>query len=83
MQNCNPARNPVEVGTKLFKEGDEAHVNRTFFMQLVILTMTGVIELKYCKFEKQVADILTKPLKYEAFVKLKGMMGISALSNQD
>ncbi|GLT56153.1 hypothetical protein SLA2020_292210 [Shorea laevis] len=123
MHNCNPARTPVEVGTKLFKEGDDAHVNPTFFKQLVgslrYLTCTRpdisygvgliskfmksphqshlqvakrimrdlinkrVIELKYCKSENQVADILTKPLKYEAFVKLKGMIGISALPNQD
>ncbi|GLU00269.1 hypothetical protein SLE2022_176490 [Rubroshorea leprosula] len=35
MHNCNPAKTPVEVGTKLFKEGDDVRVNPTFFKQLV------------------------------------------------
>ncbi|GKU93614.1 hypothetical protein SLEP1_g7191 [Rubroshorea leprosula] len=41
------------------------------------------IELVYCKSENQVADILAKPLKFEAFIKLRSMLGMTTLSNQD
>ncbi|GKV49004.1 hypothetical protein SLEP1_g55778 [Rubroshorea leprosula] len=41
------------------------------------------IELVYCKSENQVADILTKPLKFEAFIKLRSMLGMTALPDQD
>ncbi|PNY05433.1 copia protein [Trifolium pratense] len=38
------------------------------------------MELAYCKSQDQLADLLTKPLKLESFLKLKaglGMMGVS------
>ncbi|KAG8369591.1 hypothetical protein BUALT_Bualt14G0029600 [Buddleja alternifolia] len=35
MHNCNPVRTPVVVGTKLSKEGNEAHVSPTLFRQIV------------------------------------------------
>lgn len=41
------------------------------------------IELVYCKSEDQVADILTKPPKHEAFIKLRTMMGSRTVKNQD
>lgn len=34
------------------------------------------VELEFCKPEDQIADIFTKPLKAEAFYKLKLKMGI-------
>ncbi|GKV14655.1 hypothetical protein SLEP1_g25495 [Rubroshorea leprosula] len=71
----NLAKNPVQ-------HGRSKHIDIRFHY-LRDLIDKRVIELKYCKSENQVADILTKPLKYEAFVKLKSMMGISALPNQD
>lgn len=36
-----------------------------------------VIEVDYCRTEEQVADIFTKVLKMEIFVKLKKMLGMS------
>ncbi|GKU92535.1 hypothetical protein SLEP1_g6248 [Rubroshorea leprosula] len=41
------------------------------------------IELVYCKSENQVANILTKPLKFEAFIKLRSMLGMTTLLDQD
>ena len=35
------------------------------------LTNDGVINLVYCRSEDQIADILTKPLKFPAFQKLR------------
>lgn len=40
------------------------------------LTNDGVINLIYCKSEDQNADILTKPLKFPAFQKLRKLLGI-------
>lgn len=36
----------------------------------------GVIDLVFCKSQDQVADILTKPLKQDVFVKLRRMLGV-------
>ncbi|GKV07267.1 hypothetical protein SLEP1_g19063 [Rubroshorea leprosula] len=71
----NLAKNPVQ-------HGRSKHIDIRFHYSRDLIDKR-VIELKYYKSENQVADILTKPLKYEAFVKLKSMMGISALPNQD
>ena len=40
------------------------------------LTKEKVVELFYCQSQDQVAYILTKPLKLEAFVKLCGLLGV-------
>ena len=40
------------------------------------LCKDGVIDLVFCKSEEQVADILTKPLKPVAFMKLRSMLGL-------
>lgn len=40
------------------------------------LCKDGVINLVFCKSEEQVADILTKPLKPAAFLKLRSMLGL-------
>jgi hypothetical protein len=42
------------------------------------LVKDGIVELKYCKSEDQLADLMTKPLKLEAFCKLKRLMGMVA-----
>lgn len=40
------------------------------------LVSDGVIELEYCSTEEQIADMMTKPLKLEAFEKLRKYMGV-------
>ena len=44
------------------------------------LSKNGEVELKYCRSQEQLADIMTKPLKLEAFVKLRELMGVYELS---
>ncbi|CAJ2640382.1 unnamed protein product [Trifolium pratense] len=41
------------------------------------LSRDGVIELKYCKSQDQLADIMTKPLKLESFCRLREGLGMS------
>jgi hypothetical protein len=45
------------------------------------LCKDGVIELKYCKTQDQLADIMTKALKIESFSKLREGMGVCDLSS--
>ncbi|CAJ2653193.1 unnamed protein product [Trifolium pratense] len=40
------------------------------------LTKDGTIELKHCKSQDQLADIMTKPLKLDAFLKLRSGLGM-------
>ncbi|GAU29902.1 hypothetical protein TSUD_379930 [Trifolium subterraneum] len=40
------------------------------------LTKDGIVELKHCKSQEQLADLMTKPLKLEAFLKLKEGLGM-------
>jgi hypothetical protein len=44
------------------------------------LTKDGIVELVHCKSEDQLADILTKPLKLDSFIKLKDGLGICDLT---
>jgi hypothetical protein len=40
------------------------------------LTKDGVVELVHCNTQDQLADLMTKPLKLEAFCKLKSGLGM-------
>ncbi|KAL6338345.1 hypothetical protein AAG906_018715 [Vitis piasezkii] len=42
-------------------------------------TLIGVIELKHCGTQEQVADIMTKPLKLDVFLKLRELLGVSVV----
>jgi hypothetical protein len=45
------------------------------------LCKDGVIELKYCKTQDQLADIMTKALKLESFCKLREGLDMCDLSS--
>jgi len=40
------------------------------------LVNDGAVKLSFCSSEEQIANIMTKPLKLEQFVKLRGMLGV-------
>nr|GEZ59720.1 putative RNA-directed DNA polymerase [Tanacetum cinerariifolium] len=40
----------------------------------------GVIELKYCNTQSQIADLMTKPLKLDQFEKLRSRLGMSEIN---
>nr|KYP57182.1 Retrovirus-related Pol polyprotein from transposon TNT 1-94 [Cajanus cajan] len=66
------SRNPILHG-----RSKHIDVRYHFLRDLVI---EKIIDLVYCRSEDQVADILTKPLKLEAFEKLRGLLGICSSS---
>jgi len=43
----------------------------------------NMIKLEYCKSKYQIADILFKPLKIDAFIKLRDMLGMKVVPNQN
>ncbi|CAJ2647282.1 unnamed protein product [Trifolium pratense] len=47
------------------------------------LTKQGVVELIHCSTDEQIADIMTKPLKLESFVKLRSKLGVCDAFNSN
>jgi hypothetical protein len=47
------------------------------------LTKEGVVELAHCSTNDQIADIMTKPLKLESFVKMRTELGVCDASKCD
>jgi len=42
-----------------------------------------MIKLEYCRSKVQIANILTKPLKIDAFIKLRDLLGMNVVPNQN
>ncbi|KAL3741671.1 hypothetical protein ACJRO7_017180 [Eucalyptus globulus] len=55
--------------------GRSKHIDVKFYF-LRDLSNDGTIDLIYCRSEDQVADIFTKALKMESFVKLRKLLGV-------
>ena len=66
------SRNPV-------LHGRSKHIDVRYHF-LRDLTNEGIIDLVHCKSEDQVADIMTKPLKLNAFEKLRGLLGVCSFN---
>ena len=70
--------------TKLSKNpvlhGCSKHITIRFHF-LRDLAIEGVVNLLFCSTQDQFADLLTKPLKVEAFQKLRKEFGISTISD--
>ncbi|KAG6492454.1 hypothetical protein ZIOFF_047417 [Zingiber officinale] len=66
------SKNPV-------MHGRSKHIDVRFNF-LRDLTRDGIVELKHCITQDQVADIMTKPLKLDVFLKLRELMGVRVVS---
>ena len=62
------SKNPV-------MHGRSKHIDVRFHF-LRDLVNDGVVELKQCSTQEQIADIMTKPMKFEAFARLREAMGV-------
>jgi hypothetical protein len=62
------AKNPV-------MHGRSKHIDVRFHF-LRELIKAGTVEMVHCNSQDQIADIMTKPLKLDAFVKLRSMLGV-------
>ena len=66
------SKNPV-------MHGRSKHIDVRFHF-LRDLTRTGVVKLEQCGSYDQLADIMTKPLSLEVFVRLRNQLGICSAS---
>ena len=62
------SKNPV-------MHGRSKHIDVLFHF-LRELTKAGTVKLVHCGTQEQLADVITKPLKLDAFLKLRGLMGV-------
>jgi hypothetical protein len=69
----NLAKNPIA-------HGRSKHIEMSFHY-LREQVSRGKLKLEHCRSEAQVADILTKAVKIEVFLKLRGLMGMESLAN--
>lgn len=60
--------------------GRSKHIDIRFHF-LRDLVKDGVVNLSHCITQEQVADIMTKPLKLEVFLKLHSMLGVCEVPN--
>ena len=65
----------IKLSRNQVMHGMSKHIDVQFHF-LRDLTKDGVVELIHCGTQEQVADLMTKPLKLEAFQKLRTMMGV-------
>lgn len=65
----------IKLSKNLVMHGRSKHIDVRFHF-LRDLTRDGVVELKHCVTQEQVADIMTKPLKLDVFLKLRESMGV-------
>ncbi|KAJ8766885.1 hypothetical protein K2173_009229 [Erythroxylum novogranatense] len=66
------SKNPV-------MHGRSKHIDVRFHF-LRELTKAGSVELVHCATQEQVADVMTKPLKLDVFLKLRKLLGVCSMS---
>ena len=72
--NCSTiklSKNPV-------MHGRSKHISIRYHF-LRDLAKNGVVELKYCRSQEQIADIMTKPLKLDTFERLRDQLGVCGI----
>jgi hypothetical protein len=74
MSSIKLAKNPI-------MHGRSKHIDVRFYF-LCELCKEGVIELKHCNTQDQIADIMTKALKMDAFEKLRSLLGVCEVPNE-
>mgnify|MGYP004712679549 CR=1 FL=1 len=72
------SKSTIELSKNPVLHGRSKHIDIKFYF-IRELVQGREIEIDYCRTEKQVADIFTKALKTETFVKLKKMLNMSKL----
>ena len=65
----------IQLSKNSVFHGRSKHIDIRFHF-LRDLTRDKIVKLSYCNSQEQVADIMTKPLKLEQFLKLRSMLGM-------
>ena len=70
----------IKLSKNSVMHGRSKHIDVRFHF-LRELTKDGTVQLVYCNTQEQVADVMTKPLKRDVFVKLRNLLGVCSLQN--
>ena len=70
----------IKLSKNSVMHGRSKHIDVRFHF-LRDLTNDGSMELVYCNTQEQLVDIMTKPLKLNTFVKLRGQLGVCSETN--
>ncbi|GJV61240.1 hypothetical protein Tco_1467340 [Tanacetum coccineum] len=73
MSTIRLLRNPVMYNRS-------KHIVRYYFLRDSVIE--GVIDLKCCNTQAQIADLMTKPLKLDQFEKLRSKLGMSEINQR-
>ena len=68
-------RSSIELLKNPVPHGRSKHIDVTFHF-LRELTKDGVVKLIHCHTQEKVANIMTKSLKFDMFMKLRGMLEV-------
>lgn len=68
----------IKISKNHVLHGRSKHIDVRYHF-LRDLCNDGTVDLLFCKSEDQVVDIMTKPLKQAAFVKLRGLLGVCSV----
>lgn len=70
----------IKLSKNLVMHGRSKHIDVRYHF-LRDLTKDGKVELVYCGTHEQVADLMTKPLKSEAFQKFRELLGVCEVAD--
>ena len=65
----------IKLSKNLVMHGRSKHIDIRFHF-LRDLVRDGILELIHCSTQHQVADVLTKPLKLDVFLRMRGLLGV-------
>ena len=71
----------IELSKNPVMHGRSKHIDIRFHF-LRDLSRDGVVELVQCGSKDQLADIMTKPLKLAAFLKMRELLGVCTNQNE-
>ena len=70
----------IKLSKNPILHGRTKHIDVKFHF-LRELVKEGTVELIFCGTKEQIADIMTKPLKLESFVKMRSMLGVQGMED--
>ena len=65
----------IKLSKNLVMHGRSKHIDIRFHF-LRDLVRDGILELIHCSTQQQVANVLTKPLKLDVFLRMRGLLGV-------
>jgi hypothetical protein len=65
----------IKLSKNPIMHGRCKHIDVRYYF-LRDLVKNEVFELRYCRTDEQIADVLTKPLKLESFCRFRDMLGV-------